>query len=209
MRAGNRDAARARMMQGPGTVLMDRIRAIRSRIITRQLALIQERRDQSDANSFDTRLTLLLGCLAFVALLFLNTRKATHKLGRPVHALIGRMHALTIAAGSLRQCHLALVPERDAAGTVIGLFAIHTDITQSKRLERELKFARDQYQSLYEATPAMLHSVDAQGRLLTVSDVWPQKTRLPARRGHRQALGRFPGPRVAGPVARCRAAGTL
>jgi PAS domain-containing protein len=28
------------------------------------------------------------------------------------------------------------------------------------------------YQLLYEATPAMLHSIDAQGRLVHVSDVW-------------------------------------
>lgn len=298
--AGHREAARALVAQPGDRALMAQIRAVESRIAGAQFALIQERRVQVDANTVNTKLTLVVGSLAFIVLLFLYARKATRKLGLPVQALIGRMRSLAVVAddapsappavdeitwiaqefnetvqrldvaarerdrseralvesrsrlqviidnfpglvsnvdtelrfrfvnrtyadwfrvdpgamigmslrrflgdaefdaveasvraalagetvirerdvmvgGALRHCHLALVPERDAAGAVVGLFAIHTDITQSKRLERELKIARDQYQSLYEATPTMLHSVDAQGRLITVSDVWLQK----------------------------------
>jgi PAS domain S-box-containing protein len=77
--------------------------------------------------------------------------------------------------GAPRYCNVVVVPERDAAGAVVGLFVIHTDITPHKRLERDLAIARDHYQSLYQATPTMLHSADLQGRLVSVSDTWLAK----------------------------------
>jgi PAS domain S-box-containing protein len=39
-------------------------------------------------------------------------------------------------------------------------------------LFRELKQSEERYRSLYEKTPVMLHSIDREGRLLSVSDYW-------------------------------------
>jgi PAS domain S-box-containing protein len=46
------------------------------------------------------------------------------------------------------------------------------DIALRKRAEAELLESKERYRSLYHNTPAMLHSIDAEGRLLSVSDSW-------------------------------------
>lgn len=46
------------------------------------------------------------------------------------------------------------------------------DITDRRRAERELKESRERYKTLYTATPAMLHSIDRNYRLLDVSQNW-------------------------------------
>ncbi|MGE4291588.1 MAG: PAS domain S-box protein [Desulfovibrio sp.] len=46
------------------------------------------------------------------------------------------------------------------------------DITLRKRAEAELLESKERYRSLYHTTPAMLHSIDAEGRLISVSDSW-------------------------------------
>lgn len=38
----------------------------------------------------------------------------------------------------------------------------------------DLETSRERYQALYEATPAMLHSIDAEGRIVSVSNQWLQ-----------------------------------
>jgi diguanylate cyclase (GGDEF)-like protein/PAS domain S-box-containing protein len=57
-------------------------------------------------------------------------------------------------------------------GQVIALHSVGRDITDRKRAELALKASQDSFRVLYEATPAMLHSIDPQGRLLHVSDTW-------------------------------------
>ncbi len=46
------------------------------------------------------------------------------------------------------------------------------EIVQRKNAEQALRESEEQYRSLYHDTPAMLHSIDASGRLLSVSDYW-------------------------------------
>jgi PAS domain S-box-containing protein len=46
------------------------------------------------------------------------------------------------------------------------------EILQRKNAEQALRESEEQYRSLYHDTPAMLHSIDASGRLLSVSDYW-------------------------------------
>lgn len=46
------------------------------------------------------------------------------------------------------------------------------DIALRKRAEAELLESKERYRSLYHTTPAMLHSIDAEGRLISVSDAW-------------------------------------
>jgi PAS domain S-box-containing protein len=46
------------------------------------------------------------------------------------------------------------------------------EIVQRKLFERALRESEKRYRSIYHNTPAMLHSVDAKGRLISVSDNW-------------------------------------
>ena len=66
-------------------------------------------------------------------------------------------------------------PLCDAHGRVWAVHSVGHDITERKLTERSLKESQARLRSLYESTPAMLHSIDAQGRLLSVSDTWLAK----------------------------------
>lgn len=61
---------------------------------------------------------------------------------------------------------------------VVGLivFALYTLATREiglrKDAEAALRASKERYRSLYHTTPAMLHSIDAQGRIISVSDAW-------------------------------------
>jgi len=50
--------------------------------------------------------------------------------------------------------------------------SLQADITERKRAEEVLRKSEDRYRSLYNKTPAMLHSIDGNGRLFAVSDRW-------------------------------------
>ncbi|WP_342619810.1 PAS domain S-box protein [Rhodoferax sp. GW822-FHT02A01] len=55
---------------------------------------------------------------------------------------------------------------------VISLHSVGRDITDRKQAEFALKASQNRLRALYESTPAMLHSIDRQGRILYVSDMW-------------------------------------
>ncbi len=63
----------------------------------------------------------------------------------------------------------------DDTGVCTGYFGTVTDITKSKQTEKELQESEERYRSLYENTPVMLHSVDSQGKLISVSNYWLEK----------------------------------
>ncbi len=46
------------------------------------------------------------------------------------------------------------------------------DVTERRRMEDALRESKERYKSLYNKTPVMMHSIDPQGRLLSVSDHW-------------------------------------
>ncbi|WP_119167161.1 PAS domain S-box protein [Algihabitans albus] len=55
------------------------------------------------------------------------------------------------------------------------VFIATSDITAEKLAEEQLRAGEERYRSLYTRTPVMLHSIDAEGRLLSVSDFWLEK----------------------------------
>ncbi len=52
---------------------------------------------------------------------------------------------------------------------VIGFQAVMRDISARKETEAALRFSQDRYRALFESSPEMLLTVDAEGRLLTVN----------------------------------------
>ncbi|WP_083458969.1 PAS domain S-box protein [Amantichitinum ursilacus] len=61
---------------------------------------------------------------------------------------------------------------RDAHGRVIGVSKIARDVGERKRLDQELNRSLTRHQMLYHIAPAMMHTMDAEARLITVSDTW-------------------------------------
>ncbi|MCH9053414.1 MAG: PAS domain S-box protein, partial [Proteobacteria bacterium] len=47
-----------------------------------------------------------------------------------------------------------------------------TDITERKRAEEALRESEERFRTLYEKTPVMVHSIDRDARLISVSDYW-------------------------------------
>ncbi|MCX6156064.1 MAG: PAS domain-containing sensor histidine kinase [Candidatus Kapabacteria bacterium] len=59
-----------------------------------------------------------------------------------------------------------------ANGEVCGGIGIVEDISESVELEKAIMISEERYRHIYENTPVMLHSIDDQGRLVSVSNYW-------------------------------------
>ncbi|RKH74803.1 PAS domain S-box protein [Corallococcus aberystwythensis] len=68
--------------------------------------------------------------------------------------------------------HVSSSPVRDEAGRIRGGVSVVSDVTDRKRAEDVTREASEKYRSLYNNTPVMMHSIDPQGRLISVSDRW-------------------------------------
>lgn len=79
-----------------------------------------------------------------------------------------------LADGSIRHDMVDYLPDRRPASAT-GLLVYITDITRRKKAEQAAAENAQRYRALYERTPAILHSVDRDGRLLSVSEHWLQK----------------------------------
>jgi PAS domain S-box-containing protein len=62
-------------------------------------------------------------------------------------------------------CLASAIVERDETGDYLRTMVVYTEVSAQARLEQH-------YRELYRATPAMLHTVDSQGRITNVSDRW-------------------------------------
>lgn len=63
-------------------------------------------------------------------------------------------------------------PLRNAKGEIIGVIGIVRDITASHQAEADLRQSREKFRTLYDETPAMLHSIDRFGVLIDVNNYW-------------------------------------
>jgi PAS domain S-box-containing protein len=84
--------------------------------------------------------------------------------GRLEHAAID----LLTKTGERVNCMARAVSERSEQGDSVRTVAVYYEIDRELRLEQH-------YRDLYRATPAMLHAVDARGRIVYVSDHWLKK----------------------------------
>ena len=67
------------------------------------------------------------------------------------------------------------VPILNDNGGLIGYRGVNRDVTERKKNQMALRESLERYQVLYEETPVMLHSIDQQGRLVSVSKSWLEK----------------------------------
>jgi PAS domain S-box-containing protein len=87
---------------------------------------------------------------------------------RPFHA----EYRFRRADGAVTWVQGEAIADRAADGALCGHIGTITDITARKHAEDALRASEARYRSLYSQTPAMMHSIDRAGRLLTVSDRW-------------------------------------
>ncbi len=70
--------------------------------------------------------------------------------------------------GDVVDCMTSAIIERDRDGKFLRTVAMYSEISDQAR-------ANFKYRTLYRATPAMLHTVDGDGLIVTVTDHWLQK----------------------------------
>ncbi|NLH47759.1 MAG: PAS domain S-box protein [Myxococcales bacterium] len=64
---------------------------------------------------------------------------------------------------------------KEEGGPADSVICISKDITQRKKAEDELRLSEARYRLLYNQSPVMLHSIDRDGRIVSVSDTWLAK----------------------------------
>jgi PAS domain S-box-containing protein len=72
------------------------------------------------------------------------------------------------SAGEVVDCVVDAIIEYDPEGQFIQTIAMYSEVTDQAR-------ASFKYRDLYRSTPAMLHTLDAEGHIQTVTDHWLQK----------------------------------
>jgi len=92
---------------------------------------------------------------------FLPALRRTGKLKNKPIAFFSR-------SGEIVECATNATVEYDPDGEFVRTIAMYTEIGDEAR-------ANFKYRALYRATPAMLHSVDGDGLIVTVTDHWLQK----------------------------------
>ena len=74
--------------------------------------------------------------------------------------------------GTNRHVHSRAQLDFDEDGVPIRMVGTTHDITERRRAEEVLRESEMRHRTLYEKTPVMVHSIDQEGRLVSVSDTW-------------------------------------
>ncbi|MEN0654109.1 MULTISPECIES: PAS domain-containing protein [Hyphobacterium] len=75
-------------------------------------------------------------------------------------------------SGAIIDILLSAVTENDASGEPVLAHAVLVDVTERNALHRALVEEKDRFEAIYRATPAMMHTIDASGAIIQVSDYW-------------------------------------
>lgn len=76
--------------------------------------------------------------------------------------------SLVTKSGDVVDCLMNALVEHDPHGDYVRTVAMYTEIADQAR-------ANFKYRTLYRSTPAMLHTLDADGNIVTITDHWLQK----------------------------------
>ncbi|MEX1266844.1 MAG: sigma 54-interacting transcriptional regulator, partial [Woeseia sp.] len=91
---------------------------------------------------------------------------------RPILRRTGKLENKPVAFvaknGEVINCLTNSVLENDPDGTAVRTISMYTEVTVQARADMK-------YRQLYRSTPAMLHTVDASGSIVTVTDHWLKK----------------------------------
>ena len=91
---------------------------------------------------------------------------------RPALRRTGRLDNKPVAflsqGGEEVDCTTNAIVEHDRSGAYLSIIALYAEAGEEAR-------ADFRYRTLYRSTPAMLHTLDAEGRILTVTDHWLKK----------------------------------
>jgi PAS domain S-box-containing protein len=74
--------------------------------------------------------------------------------------------------GSLRWCEWHSTTLLDEHGKIIAAASLVLDVTDQRIAQEQLKASEERHRRMYNETPVMLHSVDSEGRILSVSNYW-------------------------------------
>lgn len=75
-------------------------------------------------------------------------------------------------SGAVMEILLSAVVEKGATEEADLAHGILVDVTERNELNRALVEEKNRFESIYRATPAMMHTINADGRIIQVSDYW-------------------------------------
>ena len=91
---------------------------------------------------------------------------------RPALRRTGRLDNKPVSwvsrSGEIIDCTTNAIVEHDPSGAYLSTVALYVEVGEEAR-------ADFRYRTLYRSTPAMLHTLDAEGRIMTVTDHWLKK----------------------------------
>ncbi|MDZ7787238.1 MAG: PAS domain S-box protein [Halofilum sp. (in: g-proteobacteria)] len=76
------------------------------------------------------------------------------------------------AQGRQRRVSQTILCHRAPSGRVERFSTVIRDLSERAAVESDLRASEERFRLLYHHTPTMMHSIDAQGRLIAVSDYW-------------------------------------
>ncbi|MBH98428.1 MAG: Fis family transcriptional regulator [Rhodospirillaceae bacterium] len=90
----------------------------------------------------------------------------------PLLRRTGRLYNVPVdirtKSGKVIECLADAVVEREVDGRYLETVAVYSEVGESDQIEQH-------YQDLYRDTPAMMHTIDSQARIVHVSDRWLMK----------------------------------